>query len=41
LILDYTARLEGTTPDRVVAALLEHIPAQEKALPTTLAAAKV
>lgn len=41
LILDYGARLEGLTPDGVVLRLLEHIPAQDKPLPTTLAAAKV
>ncbi len=41
LILDYGARLEGMTTDRFVAQLLEKIPAQEKPLPTTLAAAKL
>ena len=41
LILDYGARLEGLTPDAVVLRLLEHIPAQDKPLPTTLAAAKI
>ena len=41
LILDYGARLEGLTPDLVVKRLLENIPAQDKPLPTTLAAAKI
>ncbi len=41
LILDYGPRLEGLTPDAVVMRLLERVPAQEKPLPTTLAAAKV
>ncbi len=41
LILDYGARIEGMTPDLVVRRLLENIPAQDKPLPSTLAAAKV
>ena len=41
LILDYTARLEGLTTDAVVARLLAQIPAQDKPLPTNLAAAKI
>ena len=41
LILDYSARIEGLTTDAVVARLLEAVPAQDKPLPSTLAAAKV
>ncbi len=41
LILDYGAKIEGLTPDLVVQRLIENIPAQDKPLPTTLAAAKV
>jgi MoxR-like ATPase len=41
LLLDYTAKLEGLTPDLIVAKLIEHIPAQDKPLPTSLKAAKV
>lgn len=41
LILDYGAKIEGLTPDLVVQRLIEHIPAQDKPLPNTLAAAKV
>ena len=41
LLLDYGARLEGMTPDLVVARLLENVPAQDKPLPTSLAAAKI
>ena len=41
LILDYGAKIEGMTPDLIVQRLLEHIPAQDKPLPSTLAAAKV
>ena len=41
LILDYGAKIDGMTPDSVVSRLLEHIPAQDKPLPGTLAAAKI
>ena len=41
VLLDYGARLEGLTPDRIVARLLEAVPAHDKELPSTLAAAKV
>jgi MoxR-like ATPase len=41
LLLDYGAKLEGITPDLVVARLLEHVPAQDKPLPASLAAAKI
>lgn len=41
LILDYGAKIEGVTPDLVVRRLIEHVPAQEKQLPGSLAAAKV
>lgn len=41
LILDYGAKIEGLTTDLVVKRLLEQIPAQDKPLPGTLAAAKV
>jgi len=41
LLLDYGAKLEGLTPDLIVAKLVEQIPAQDKPLPTTLKAAKV
>jgi MoxR-like ATPase len=41
LVLDYGAKLEGLTADAVVARLVEAVPAQEKPLPASLAAAKV
>jgi len=41
LLLDYGAKLEGITPDIVVAKLLEQIPAQDKPLPSSLLAAKI
>lgn len=41
ILLDYGAKLEGLTPDLVVAKLLETVPAQDKPLPTSLMAAKV
>ena len=41
LVLDYTAKLEGLTTDGVVDRLLERVPAQNKPLPSSLAAAKV
>jgi MoxR-like ATPase len=41
LILDYGAKVEGLTTDSVVRRLIEAIPAQDKPLPGTLAAAKV
>ena len=41
LVLDYGARLEGLTPDGIVARLLDAVPAHDKPLPTSLKAAKV
>jgi len=41
LLLDYGARLEGVTPDIVISRVLDHVPAQDKPLPSTLAAAKI
>ncbi|CAN5706425.1 MoxR family ATPase [soil metagenome] len=41
LLLDYGAKLEGMTPDLLVARLLENIPAQDKPLPSSLKAAKL
>ncbi len=41
LLLDYGAKLEGMTPDLVVTRLLENVPAQDKPLPASLAAAKI
>jgi len=41
LLLDYGAKLEGLTPDLIVAKLLEHVPAQDKPLPSSLRAAKI
>lgn len=41
LLLDYGAKLEGITPDGVIARLVENIPAQEKPLPGSLSAAKI
>ncbi|MEZ0388684.1 MAG: AAA family ATPase [Verrucomicrobium sp.] len=41
LLLDYGAKLEGLTPDLIVARLIEQIPAQDKPLPTSLKAAKI
>lgn len=41
LLLDYGAKLEGMTPDLLVARLLENIPAQDKPLPGSLKAAKL
>jgi MoxR-like ATPase len=41
ILLDYGAKLEGLTPDLIVAKLLENVPAQDKPLPTTLRAAKI
>ena len=41
LVLDYSAKLEGLTTDGVVHRLLERVPAQNKPLPSSLAAAKV
>jgi MoxR-like ATPase len=41
LLLDYGAKLEGITPDLLVARLLENIPAQDKPLPGSLKAAKL
>ena len=40
LLLDYRAKLEGLTPDLLIARLLEHTPAQDAPLPTSLKAAK-
>ena len=41
ILLDYGAKLEGLTPDLIVAKLIENIPAQDKPLPGSLKAAKV
>ncbi len=41
LILDYGAKIEGITPDLVVRRLIDNVPAQDKPLPGTLAAAKL
>jgi MoxR-like ATPase len=41
ILLDYGAKLEGLTPDLIVAKLLEQVPAQDKPLPTSLKAAKI
>jgi MoxR-like ATPase len=41
LLLDYGAKLEGLTPDLIVAKLIENVPAQDKPLPSTLKAAKI
>ncbi len=41
IILEHGARLDGATPQQVVEKLLAEIPAQPKALPGTLAAAKI
>ena len=41
LLLDYGAKLEGMTPDLVIVRLLQNVPAQDKPLPSSLAAAKV
>ena len=41
VVLDYGAKLEGLTTDGVVSRLLENVPAQDKPLPSSLAAAKV
>jgi MoxR-like ATPase len=41
ILLDYGAKLEGLTPDLIVAKLLENVPAQDKPLPSSLKAAKV
>jgi len=41
VVLDYGAKLEGLTTDGLVARLLEQVPAQDKPLPSSLAAAKV
>jgi MoxR-like ATPase len=41
VVLDYGARLEGLTTDALVARLLEQVPAQDRPLPASLAAAKV
>lgn len=41
LVLDHGARLDGLSPADVVTRLLDEIPPQEKALPGSLAAAKV
>ena len=35
------AKLEGLTPDLIVAKLIEQVPAQDKPLPTSLKAAKI
>jgi len=41
LLLDYRAKLEGLTPDLLIARLLEHTPAQDAPLPSSLKAAKL
>jgi MoxR-like ATPase len=41
VVLDYGARLEGLSSDLLVARLLEKVPAQDRPLPSSLAAAKV
>ena len=41
IVLDYAAKLEGLTTDGLVERLLEHVPSQDKPLPSSLAAAKV
>jgi MoxR-like ATPase len=41
ILLDYGAKLEGLTPDLIVAKLLENVPAQDKPLPSSLKAAKL
>jgi MoxR-like ATPase len=41
IVLDYGAKLEGLTTDALVARLLEQVPAQDRPLPSSLAAAKV
>ena len=41
LVLDYSARLEGSTPSQVVAQLLETVPAQNKAVADILQTAKI
>ena len=41
IVLDYHARIDGLTAAEVVRALLEEVPAQAQALPSTLRAAKV
>lgn len=41
ILLDYGAKLEGLTPDLIVAKLIEQTPAQDKPLPTSLKAAKL
>ena len=41
IVLDYTAKLEGQTPDAFIATLLEAVPANPRALPGTLQGAKI
>ncbi|MEO7934004.1 MAG: AAA family ATPase [Chthoniobacterales bacterium] len=41
LVLDYSAKLDGTTSSQIVAQLLESVPAQNKAVADILQAAKV
>lgn len=41
ILLDYGAKLEGLTPDLMIAKLLEQVPAQDKPLPGSLRAAKI
>jgi MoxR-like ATPase len=36
IILDYSARIDGSTPRDVVAALVKEVPAQDLKLPPTL-----
>ena len=41
VLLDYGARLEGLSTDRIVSRLLDAVPVHDRELPSTLAAAKV
>ena len=41
IVLDYSARLEGRGAAAIVAALLAEVPMQERAVPSTLQAAKL
>lgn len=41
ILLNHTARLDGQTPTAVINRLVREIPAQNKPLPDSLAAAKI
>jgi MoxR-like ATPase len=41
IVLDYSARLEGRRAADIVAALLAEVPMQDRAVPSTLQAAKL